>query len=162
MGKKIHAIAMAALLSIVLACSAISFNRTLAWKDDYILLKDTTGKSPNKARPRSNLALRAYLNGLYDEAFFEAKKTIGLYYYYPTAHYIIGLTLYDKGRYAESLKAYDWALITAEKYLNNPAYMAQIHKSRGLAWKALGDNDSAAKEFNEATRLDPSIRINGY
>ena len=157
MGKKITSVGKAAFLLIVLACSTISFKRALAWKDDYILLKDIAYKSANKARPHSNLALRAYLNGLDDEAFFEAQKTLGLYYYYPTAHYISGLILYDKGRYAESLKAYTWTLITARKYMNNPAYIARIHKSTGLAYKALGDDASAAIEFNEATRLDPSI-----
>lgn len=157
MGEKITSIGKAAFLSIVLVCSGISFNRAIAWKDDYILLKDTAYKSVNKARPHSNLALRAYLNGVHDEAFSEAQKTLGLYYYHPDAHYISGLILYDKGQYAQSLRAYTWALITARRYTNNPAYIARIHKSTGLAYKALGDDDSAAIEFNEATRLDPSI-----
>jgi tetratricopeptide (TPR) repeat protein len=142
----------------VLVYALLSFNRNYIWKDDYSIWKDTAEKSQYKARPHSNFALAAYRKRLFDEALTEAQKTLKFYYYHPDAHNVIGLVAYREGRYDEAIRSYRWALLTTQKYLNNPKYEAEIHNSLGLAYKAKGYYYLARTEFEKALMLNPFLQ----
>lgn len=148
-----------AVFAAALAIYAIlSSNRIHTWKDDYTLWKDSSAKSPHSARAHGNLALAAYGEGLFDEALAEAQKSVNLYYYYAGSHYAVGLVFYEKGFYEKSIAALKWALLLEEKYINNPAYEAEIRNSLGLAYEAMGYLDLADMEFEKTDRLRKEAR----
>ena len=56
---------------VAFSLSVAAYRRNLVWRDGYTLWKDTALKSPNKARPHSNLGLAYYDRGLLDDAIRE-------------------------------------------------------------------------------------------
>lgn len=147
------ALKWAVLATVLIIYAFLSVNRIYTWKDDYTLWKDSAAKSPFGARSHGNLALAAYSKDLFDDALAEAQKSISFYYYYAGAHHVIGLVFYKKGLYEKSIAASKWALLLEERYINNPAYEAEIRNSLGLAYEAMGYFDLAEIEFEKARRL---------
>lgn len=141
-------------LFVLLICffMVMSYARTEVWFDEYNLFGDITKKSGLKARAHTNLSIHAYRKGNFDLAFKEAEKSIKRYYYHPDAHYIVGLIYYKRGRYAESIKAYKWALLLIEKYSNDSEYLREVHNSLGLSYEAVGEYSLAEIEFYKSNK----------
>ncbi len=61
-------------LAVLLVCTVLTWRRNQVWTSDVALWQDTVEKSPDKARPRSQLAFAYYSAGRCAEAAAEYKK----------------------------------------------------------------------------------------
>ncbi|MFQ5901933.1 MAG: tetratricopeptide repeat protein, partial [Thermodesulfobacteriota bacterium] len=128
--------------------SFTAYQRNLVWRDEYTLWKDTVDKSPNKARPRSDLGLAYAERGQWDQAIVEYKETLHIDPYYIEAHNNLGNALAEQGKLDEAILHYTEALRI------NPSF-AKAHNNLGLALAEQGKLDEAILHYAEALRINP-------
>jgi hypothetical protein len=135
LGRK-HIVALGALLA------ALSFNRALTFSDSEKLWREAVAGSPNKARPRIQLArvvtpeeaIRV-LEGLPPDSGVAAER---------------GRALMELGRAAEALREFGVALADAPGD-------ARALVNRGTALAALGQTDAARQDFLRALAAEPCL-----
>ena len=82
---------------IILANYSIAaYQRNFVWKDELSLCSDVVKKSPNKARPYTNLAVACGKRGLIDRAISLAKKSIALDPNPAEPHNSLGICYFEK------------------------------------------------------------------
>lgn len=72
---------------LVLVYAVVTLQRNMVWADPHMLWADAARKSPQKARPHSNLAIVSLEQKKFTETIDEAKKTLELNPAFPEAHY---------------------------------------------------------------------------
>ena len=72
---------------LVLVYAIVTTQRNTVWADPHMLWSDTVRKSPQKARPHSNLAIVSLEQKKFTETIREAKKTLDFNSALPEAHY---------------------------------------------------------------------------
>lgn len=141
--------AIIGILSVgVILFSVWTYERNSVWGDPVTLWKDCVRKSPNKARPHSNLALALYQQGKFDEAIAHSSEALRISPYYPEAHNNLGVGMAAKGRHDEAISHYSQALRI------KPAY-AEAHYNWGVALNQQGKTDEAIHHYSKALRINP-------
>ncbi|KAF0218422.1 MAG: hypothetical protein FD174_2883 [Geobacteraceae bacterium] len=135
--------------AVVLAFSAGTWKRNLAWGDPLTLWGDVVAKSPGKARPRYNLGTALNQQGFVDEAIDQFQIALRLDPANADVRHNLGVAYVAKGLMDEAIKEYRAAIGL------NPA-SAQAHNSLGGAYVGKGLIDEAIEEYGIALRLDPS------
>jgi tetratricopeptide (TPR) repeat protein len=170
--------------ALVVLCSYWTYERNITWQDEFTLWTDCVRKSPNKARPYTNLGKVLTDQKRYDEALFNFKKAIHIKPNFVEANF-------NLGRLYERLDETDKAMAQYRKSLRiNPNYVdahnnlgtlllsqdktdeaieqfraalqispdfAKAHNNLGLALSKSGKPEAAIEQYNIALKLDPSL-----
>ena len=129
----------------------LTYNRNEVWGDPVALWSDAAAKSPNKLRPRFQLAYAYYDMGRCQEAAnnYEAASKLA-----PLRFDLLmdwGLSLDCAGREKEALDV----LKQATAYENT----AHVHATIGMVYAKSGQKDDALKELALAERYDPNFEM---
>ncbi|OGW47463.1 MAG: hypothetical protein A2Y66_00955 [Nitrospirae bacterium RBG_13_41_22] len=138
------------LFAFVLIYGLATCERNIVWKDDFTLWSDVVRKSPNKARPRSNLGLAYYRNKEFFQATEQFKKALSLNPDFSYARFNLG-TVY------QSMRLYDKAITEYTKALYTPRepFFYHIHNNLGVCYFIKGWTDMAIEEFRQAIEMNP-------
>ncbi|MBW2195101.1 MAG: tetratricopeptide repeat protein [Deltaproteobacteria bacterium] len=138
------------LLCVVTALFCLwTYERNNVWRDPVTLWTDCAGKSWNKARPHSNLALALYEQNRHDEAIVHASQAIRIDSDYRQAHNNLGVALTAKGLTDDAISHY------AEALRIEPSY-AEAHYNWGVALEKQGNSEKAIAHFLDALRIRPN------
>jgi protein O-mannosyl-transferase len=166
---------------VLIVLLALTYQRSELWGDPLALWQDTVAKSPNKVRPRFQLAEVYYDQGKFPQAAenYEIAAHLGPPDYRLLVNY--GLALDQTGRHAEALAKLQqaaamerdpevWTLIGqvyGEQGNTTEAMEALEHAERinplfemtyairGNVYESAGDLKDAEKEYEHALRIDP-------
>lgn len=139
---------IAILSIIVIAYSALTYQRNKIWKDDITLWSDNILKAPNKARPYGNRGIAYAKLKLWDKAIADYSKAIELYPNY-------GTTLYNRGMAYWTLKLYDKAIADYSRAIEVNRKNANAYYNRSAVYAALQQWDKTITDCNSAIALDP-------
>jgi tetratricopeptide (TPR) repeat protein len=132
----------------VLVFSIWTYQRNMVWKDAVFLWTDNVKKSPNKARPRKNLADAIFKEGKLEKAIFHFQEAIKMDPEDEKSHLLLGKALNGLGRVDEAICHYSEALRIKPEY---PEALVQL----GNALESQGNNDEAIRHYTEALRIKP-------
>lgn len=138
----------AALVLVLLAFSVMTYSRNKVWKNETSLWEDVVVKSPDKARPHSNLGYFYMEDGRLDKAEKHLQAALRLKPDYVEALTSLGNVYLMEGRRDEALRE----LKTALKL--NPKY-TEAHINLGNLYSAEGRLDEALGEYETVLRLNP-------
>ena len=143
---------LAVVLALVLVIEGwFTYQRNLLWADGIEIWRDSVSKSPNKVRPRFQLAFAYYQAGSCNEAVDQFSKTAQL----------------DKPDYSLLI---DWALAydcagnpgVAVTKLNEAAKLepsAHVYSQIGMEYAKQGKYADALDALNRAATLDPNFQM---
>ena len=167
--------------AVLLLFAILTYQRSALWGDPLALWQDAAAKSPNKVRPRFQIASFYYHHSEFSKAIenYEIAVRLGQPDYRLLVDY--GLSLDRAGHYPEALEKLQraagleadpevWTLI-AQVYgqqrqpdlafdaLNraqalNPQF-EMTYAIRGNVYESLGNRASAAQEYQRALQIDP-------
>jgi tetratricopeptide (TPR) repeat protein len=132
----------------VMIFSIWTYQRNMVWKDAVFLWTDNVKKSPNKARPRKNLADAIFKEGKLETAIFHFQEAIKMDPEDEKSHLLLGKALNGLGRVDEAIRHYSEALRIKPEY---PEALVQL----GNALESQGNNDEAIRHYTEALRIKP-------
>jgi tetratricopeptide (TPR) repeat protein len=135
---------------LVTLCAYWTFERNKIWQDDIALWTDCIKKSPDKARPYSNLGVALTKRKRYDEALPNINKAIQLSPNFVKAQYNLGL-LYEK--LDEPDKAMKQYLKTVQI---NPNFVEAYNNLSVLLLKQ-GETEEAIKYLQQAQQINPDF-----
>jgi tetratricopeptide (TPR) repeat protein len=133
---------------LVILFSFWTHERSRVWADSVILWTDCVEKSPNKARPRSNLGRALAENGRPDEGIIQLKEALRLRPDYAVAHNNLGTALEKQGRIDEAIEHYSEAVRLMPGFAN-------AHYNLGVSLHRKRNIDEAIKHYEETLRLNP-------
>jgi protein O-mannosyl-transferase len=143
---------IAAGAAIVIACSALTYQRAKVWSSPMALFQDNVDKSPNKFRPRFQLAF----------VQFEARQCASAVKNFETAARIgplrddllidWGLALGCAGNWTEAIEKFREALPIAY-----PTSRPHIHCQIAVAYANIQQFEAALAELSTAQQLDSSF-----
>jgi tetratricopeptide (TPR) repeat protein len=142
-------LARTALIFIILALSALSFQRTGVYKNNFSLWMDVVKKSPLKARSISNLGLAYEANQMYENAYKSYFLAAGLYPAYAPAHSNLASIYYKKELFDEAEKELKLAIRLGPPF-------EDLHRRLGFVYMRKGLIDDAKREFVKGTALIPN------
>lgn len=150
LGKKRPLIAGIVLVSAIICCSVLSYNRNLVWKSEFSLWNDTVLKSPKKVRPYNERGL-AYLDkGDYDKAILDFTQAVSLNPGYADGYYNRGLSYFKKADYDKAILDFSQA-IKLNKQIQKAYY------NRGLSYYIKKQYDSAVSDFKQVLSITPDF-----
>jgi tetratricopeptide (TPR) repeat protein len=166
---------------VLIVLAALTYQRSAVWGSDFALWTDTVTKSPNKLRPRFQLAQVYYDGKRFPEAIqnYEIAARLGPPDYRLLVNY--GLALDRDGRYEEALAKLKqattleldpeaWTLIAqvyGQQHRTDEAFEAlkraetidpnfeMTYAIRGNVYESLGNLESAAAQYRRALQIDP-------
>jgi protein O-mannosyl-transferase len=144
-----------ALCLILGTCSLWTYQRNHVWTDKISLWSDNVKKSPEKARPRNNLALALAEKGHLEEAITNYRKALSIKPSFPEAYNNLGAALMAQNKPAEALKQYKIAVAQDPHYadaLINIGYILFTQKNLKLA----------GRYYQEALKNEPNNHIAHY
>ena len=138
---------MGASAAIVVACAILTYQRANVWASPLSLWQDTVAKSPNKLRPRFQLAFAQYESGACADAAvnYEAASKLGT----PTYDLLV-----DWGQALDCAKNEPPALekLPQAAALENSGH---VHALLGMVHAKMGNTPAALDELALAERADP-------
>lgn len=140
--------AAAALCAVVAVLSMVTWQRNLVWGSAVRLWQDSAQKSPQKVRPRNNLAIALMAQGRIDEAIAQLEVALKLQPTNPDALRNLGAAYELKGGVDQAIAQYEVAL---QANPNNK----YAHYNLGVSYNKKGLQDRAMAEFLLAVKLDP-------
>jgi tetratricopeptide (TPR) repeat protein len=125
-----------------------TFERNNVWRDGLTLWADCVLKSPNKARPYTNLGVAQKKLNLMDDAFQNFRKAVALNPNYADAHYNLGVILAERNIINGAIEHYRKVveLKPSHKSSRNNLGVALLKKDR---------TDEAIEQFRLALRIEP-------
>jgi len=172
---------------IVLLYANWTFLYNKVWQDDITLYKDCIAKSPDKARPYSNLGHVLSSDGKLTEAAKYLNIAVQKQWYYPVAHYNLAVVLGKLGKndlainhFKEAIKLYPSAPIVyrynlgialSEKGLNKEAIIQfrkvlkknpdryQIHFKLAMLYKKTKQLKPCFFHLKESLRIKPNYKL---
>ncbi len=137
-----------ALATIVVVFGFWTFERNDVWRNSVSLWQDCAVKSPQKARPRNNLAVALVRRGNIDEAISNYRKALQIEPNYAEAHFNLATALRRQGKFDDAVYHY------REMLRLNPDHRG-THNGLGAVLHEQGKIDQAVLHYAEALRLDP-------
>ncbi len=135
---------------IAIILSYWTFERNKIWQNNLMLWTDCVRKSPNKARPHSNLGQALTDQKRYDEALSNFLKAIRINPNFLEAQYNLGI-LYDKmDETKKAIEHYRRAIEIDPKY-------AKARNNLGVALLKQNEKDEAIESFQIALQIDPNL-----
>jgi len=141
-------LAVGMLLAVTVLFGFWTHQRNAVWADEVALWRDVTKKSPDLARPWSNLGMALQIAGNSEAALHAFQKAISLDPDHMEAHNNSGYILRELGQPGEAIRFFRKALEI------NSAY-ADAHYNLGLAFFDLKEMDQAKKAFEQTLRVAP-------
>ena len=187
-GKNIWFVS-ALLCGVVVLFAYWTYQRNEIWQDTVTFYSDGVEKSPQKARPRFNLALALQRQGKPEEAIPHYLAVLRLKPGYETAHYNIGHAFRRQGKLDDAVKHYreeirvnpnfektyyDLGNVLLEQKQTDEAigyYLKALsikpddelaHYNLGIALKRQGRTDKAITHFMQAVRIKPDFERAHY
>ena len=136
--------------ALVALSSYWTFERNKVWQDSVTIWTDCTKKSPNKARPYSNLAVALAERKMNEEALPNYLKALQINPNYVQAHFGLGALLEEKGETNEAIKHYRTALQIKPNYV-------KCHNNLGLVLLEQGKKEEAKEHFRKALQINPTF-----
>lgn len=133
--------------SAVVVCTVLTYQRSQAWESPLSLWQDSVNKSPNKWRPRFQLAFAQYEDGRFADAAqsYERASQLG-----PVDDQLLvdwALALDQTGRWNEAIDK----LRQAAVFRNT----AHLHSQIGMVYGRHGRSQEALQELAEAEKINP-------
>jgi tetratricopeptide (TPR) repeat protein len=133
---------------VLVALAVTTHVRLRVWDSDLALWADASAKSPEKIRPRFNLALALQEAGRDAEAEREYERVLARQPGHPLALNNLGNLLRARGEVRRAIPLYEDALAQAPHYF-------EARLNLGNAYLDLGDPDGAAARYREVLERDP-------
>ena len=133
-------------IAICVVLLVLTLGRVHVWQTEETLWAEAVERSPNKVRPRIQLARVSSAEralGLLERAKEIAPSDAGV-------ASELGRIRFEAGQTAEALSEFGRALAISP---TDP----RAHNNRGVALAALGQNDAARQDFKRALELDPCL-----
>jgi tetratricopeptide (TPR) repeat protein len=143
------------LCAVAILFSIWSYERNGVWRDDMTLWADCVKKSPNKARPHTNLGVALWQRGKTKEALEHYSKALRINPNFIDAHNNIGIILRRQDRLEEASTHFSAVLRIDPDY-------REAHNNLGNTLSDLGRFDEAIGHYHEALRIDPYDAIAHY
>jgi tetratricopeptide (TPR) repeat protein len=138
--------AVAALLVLILML--LTWRRSVVFRSDEALWRDSLAKSPYSSQAHYNLAETLAEIGRPDEAAAHYRDALRLEPDFAQAHNNLGALLGPQGRLDDAIAHF------ADAVRIKPDY-AEAHNNWGVALAVRGDLSGAVEHFEEAVRLNP-------
>jgi protein O-mannosyl-transferase len=142
--------------SIIALLATGTYYRNEIWKSPLNLWRDCAEKSPDKSRPRNNVAVELIQLGRYKEAISELKALLRADPKSPEALNNLATIYTVQGKYDEALSY----LLEAIKACKDPRFIptkASAHNNVGVLLVKMEGYDEAIIHFKEALRLMPNF-----
>ena len=130
---------------------ALTVERNRVWSSAESLWEDAVLKSPDKARPRCNLAVYRAARGKLDDAAGLLEEAIRLAPDEEVAYANLGTIRNNQKRHHEALEASTAGL----KQNPGPGVARELHFNSGVALCCLGRVEEGLKEFQRTLEVDP-------
>jgi tetratricopeptide (TPR) repeat protein len=127
--------------------SVWTYQRNEVWRDPVAFWSDTVKKSPNKARPRNNLAKALAHQGDYEKAIAQYLESLRIDPGLANVHNNLGNAFFQQGKLGQAIDQYRIALEIEPK-------IAKPHTNLGLALAQQGNREEAIRHFRRALRID--------
>jgi tetratricopeptide (TPR) repeat protein len=168
--------------ALILLFSYWTIERNRVWRDALTLWADSVEKSPNKARPYSNLGVAQKSQNMVDEAAVNFRKALQLNPDYTEAHHNLAVILKEQDKTSEAVAHYrkaieidptyvksynnlglillkdrtDEAIALFVKALQIRPDFSQAHNNLGLALSKQGKYSEAIDHYIKALALEPN------
>ena len=119
-----------------------TLKRNRVWHNELALWQDTVKKSPESFMARTNLSLALYTMGRLEAAHQEINEAIRLNPYQDTPHYILGVILYHKASYQDSMKALERTLQINPHHKDASILLTKIKSGPSISPKFLKEKTS--------------------
>jgi len=126
-----------------------TYERNMVWKSRLTLWTDCMTKSPQKARPHSNLGITLWSQGNDADAVKQYLEALRIDPNYADAHLNLGVALKQQGRVEEAMHHYHEAIRINP---NDP----QAHNNLGNALLVQGRVEEAMRHFSKTLELKPT------
>ena len=136
-------------ICLALILSFLTVSRNQVWKSELSLWQDVVSKSPQKARPHSNLSMAYGKVGDYDKAIQHAERAIRLDPQFAQAYYNLGLAYGRKKDMKQSIAFYKKAIEA------NPEYSKAFY-NLALTYRKTNQYDLAIERYEKALELKPN------
>ena len=141
---------IALVIPFILLFSYWTYERALVWREPLSLWMDAVKKSPNKARPYSNVGSAYFKKGRVDEAIVKYEHALAIKPNFALVHYNLGRAYYQKGKIDKAISEYKQALSIIPRH-------AKTHNNLGTAHAAKGLFDEAISEHKKALVINPNL-----
>ena len=133
---------------VLIALSAVTFVRSLNYKDRLSFWHSAAASSPHSALARRNLGAMLYLEGRQDEAESEFKQALNINPFEPMAHNNLGLIYASKKMFREAQEEYGRELAVNPNY--DGAYF-----NLGVMYYGMGKIGEAEKCWLKTIEINP-------
>jgi protein O-mannosyl-transferase len=134
--------------TVIIVLAAVTWQRNQVWGSATSIWQDSAAKSPEKVRPRNNLANALTAQGRVDEANEQLRIALKLKPDNASALRNLGVTFEKKGLLDEAIEQYRLAL-------NARPGDAYTHYNLGIAYAKKGLTELAIEQFLIAIQLNP-------
>jgi tetratricopeptide (TPR) repeat protein len=169
--------------TLIILYSYWTFERNNVWRDGLALWSDCVNKSPNKARPHSNLGVAQKGQNMVDEALQNFRKALDLNPNYVDALHNLGVILEERNKINEAIAHYRKAVELKPGYIKSRNNLgvallrkgktheavehfiivlqiepnfAQAHNNLGLALSKQGKISEAVEHYDKALSIEPN------
>jgi len=136
--------------TLVALCSYWTFERNIVWQDELALWTDCSRKSPNKARPYTNMGKALIDIERYDEALSNFLKAIQKNPNSQEAQYNLGVLYEKQGDPNKSIEQFRKTLQI------NPNFV-KAHNNLGVWLLKQNQTEEAIIHFQKALKIDPDL-----
>jgi tetratricopeptide (TPR) repeat protein len=140
--------AVGALCAVGIVLCIWTFERNKVWRSEITLWSDCVNKSPQKARPHTNLGVVLSDIGNHQAAIAHYTRALRIKPDFAEAHNNMGSALVEQGKLKKAMVHYTRALQTRPNY-------AEAHNNLGAAFYKQGRLKKAIQHYSEALRIRP-------
>ncbi len=137
--------------ALIVILLVLTFSRNLVWQDEVRLWKDTTTKSPKKARAWYSLGFYYIKKGQAYESIPHFMRAVELRPKYAEAWAALGVAYAELGDYIRARDMFEAAVEIRPSYQNAWFNLGTILENMGYI-------DEAIKSYKKALELNPSDR----
>lgn len=149
------------ILIAIFAYGVGTVSRNTIWRNGLTLWGDAVQKAPNRARPRTNLAMALADAGETRRAIDELRIALSIDPYSYEAHSNLGTIYSREGEYDRAVEQFQLAIATFPDPFNPPPMevmnVARAFYNMGLAYQQMGRFNSALQAYDKAIRVAPQM-----